>query len=85
MVSYKPLLSLFIILECKNSIHSNVITQFGSKAVLCFVVICIGLWSLQGEAPGFLLDELQKGFSNGFDLKSNGCDATTIVVGNKTV
>ncbi|XP_062117666.1 guanylate kinase 2-like [Humulus lupulus] len=37
-----------------------------------------------GEAPAFFLDEVQKGFSNGFDLKSNGCDAMTIVVGNKT-
>jgi guanylate kinase len=38
-----------------------------------------------GEAPAFFLDEVQKGFSNGFDLKSNGCDSTTtIVVGNKT-
>ncbi|KAH7512467.1 hypothetical protein FEM48_Zijuj12G0093800 [Ziziphus jujuba var. spinosa] len=36
-----------------------------------------------GEAPAFLADELQKGFPNGLDLKSNGCE-TSIVIGQKT-
>ncbi|KAK9986743.1 hypothetical protein SO802_031694 [Lithocarpus litseifolius] len=34
-----------------------------------------------GEAPAFIEDDLQKGFSNGFDLKSK--DATPTVIGNK--
>lgn len=39
-----------------------------------------------GEAPAFILDDLQKALPNGFDLKSNGCETTTatIVVANKT-
>ncbi|KAF3442564.1 hypothetical protein FNV43_RR16480 [Rhamnella rubrinervis] len=36
-----------------------------------------------GEAPAFFADDLQKGFPNGLDLKSNGCE-TSIVVGNRT-
>ncbi|XP_050244817.1 guanylate kinase 2-like [Quercus robur] len=34
-----------------------------------------------GEAPAFIEDDLQKGFSNGFDLKSK--DSTPTVIGNK--
>lgn len=35
-----------------------------------------------GEAPAFIEDDLQKGFSNGFDLKSK--DSTPTVIGNKS-
>ncbi|XP_041025697.1 guanylate kinase 2-like isoform X2 [Juglans microcarpa x Juglans regia] len=35
-----------------------------------------------GEAPAFIIDDLQTGFLNGFDLKSQGC-ATATVIGNK--
>ncbi|KAE8098806.1 hypothetical protein FH972_016843 [Carpinus fangiana] len=35
-----------------------------------------------GEAPAFFVDDLQKGFPNGFDLKSKG-SATATVIGNK--
>ncbi|PON91714.1 Guanylate kinase [Trema orientale] len=37
-----------------------------------------------GEAPAFFLDELHKGVPNGFDLKSNGGETATVVVGNTT-
>lgn len=37
-----------------------------------------------GEAPAFFPDDLKKEFPNGVDLKSNGCETATIVVGNKT-
>lgn len=36
-----------------------------------------------GEAPAFFGDELQKGYPNGFDLKSKGSE-TSVVVGNRT-
>lgn len=35
-----------------------------------------------GEAPAFMVDDLQKGLPNGFDLKSRG-SATATVIGNK--
>ncbi|KAL5540496.1 hypothetical protein UlMin_043090 [Ulmus minor] len=37
-----------------------------------------------GEAPAFFVNELQKGFENGFDLKAKGVETTPIVIGNKT-
>ncbi|KAM4079544.1 hypothetical protein ACJW30_09G124100 [Castanea mollissima] len=40
-----------------------------------------GIEFSMGEAPAFIEDDLQKGFSNGFDLKSK--DATPTVIGNK--
>jgi len=40
-----------------------------------------GIEFSMGEAPAFIEDDLQKGFSNGFDLKSE--DATPTVFGNK--
>ncbi|CAL9025791.1 unnamed protein product [Prunus brigantina] len=36
-----------------------------------------------GEAPAFFVDELQKGYGNGFDIKSKGGE-TAILVGNRT-
>ncbi|KAI3782549.1 hypothetical protein L2E82_12600 [Cichorium intybus] len=36
-----------------------------------------------GEAPAFFLDDMQRSFSNGFDLKLKGFETAT-VIGNKT-
>ncbi|BFG38134.1 hypothetical protein CerSpe_244080 [Prunus speciosa] len=36
-----------------------------------------------GEAPAFFVDELQKGYGNGFDTKSKGGE-TAILMGNRT-
>ena len=43
-----------------------------------------GIAFSMGEAPAFFVDELQKGFANGFDVKSKGGE-TSVVVGNRTV
>ncbi|TQD78056.1 hypothetical protein C1H46_036408 [Malus baccata] len=42
-----------------------------------------GIAFSMGEAPAFFVDELQKGFANGFDVKSKGGE-TSVAYGNRT-